>query len=233
MKQEKPRTKHELRSEATRAALLKAAESIFARDGYENAQIDQIAEQSGRTRGAVYAQFKTKEQLFFALHEQLFEESARDFAKFSAELEQTEHRGRLEALRQYYSDVDNPWGTILDLEMKLYAVRHPESAGEWRERYLRFYTHPSFAKEFGVARPPGTSLIQNRALALTALKGGVLLTHLFLPDQVTKKEARLLLEEIFDALFPKGADADQTRKHTADAHRGKRKTSVSRQAKAL
>jgi AcrR family transcriptional regulator len=30
-------------------------------------RLDTIAREAGRTRGAVYAQFKTKEQLFFAL----------------------------------------------------------------------------------------------------------------------------------------------------------------------
>jgi AcrR family transcriptional regulator len=78
MKRPKPPTKNQLKSEATRTALLQAAEAIFERDGFERAQIDEIAKKSGRTRVAVYAQYKTKEQLFFALQEHRIESAIHD-----------------------------------------------------------------------------------------------------------------------------------------------------------
>src|SRR5580658_3485401 len=62
--------KHQQRTEATRRALLDAARRIFARDGFEAARIEEIAGATGHTRGAFYAHFSSKEDLFFALLEQ-------------------------------------------------------------------------------------------------------------------------------------------------------------------
>ena len=223
MKTEGSRNKHEMKSEATRAALLRAAETIFARDGYELAQIDEIAERSGRTRGAVYAQFKTKEQLFFALHEDLFGTAARDFESLSLRFAKEGPGGRLAALREVFSSVDDPPPSIIDLEVKLHAIRHPESASEWREHYQHFTTDRPFAKEFGVQRTPGTSRIESRLIALAALKGSILLTHLFLPDLLTKNEAKLLLGELFDSMFVQELESDQERKAPNKPKRAKPK----------
>src|ERR1700733_11288570 len=63
-------TKHQQRTEATRRALLDAARRIFARDGFEASRIEDIASATGHTRGAFYAHFSSKEDLFFALLEQ-------------------------------------------------------------------------------------------------------------------------------------------------------------------
>ena len=50
--------------------LLLAAEKIFARDGFEAARLEDIASLAGYTRGAFYANFQSKEDIFFALLEQ-------------------------------------------------------------------------------------------------------------------------------------------------------------------
>ena len=63
-------TKHQQRTEATRRALLRSARRIFARDGFEASRIEDIAAAIGHTRGAFYAHFKTKEDLFFVLLEE-------------------------------------------------------------------------------------------------------------------------------------------------------------------
>ncbi len=62
--------KHQQKSEATRRKLLEAALRIFVRDGFEAARLEDIAKESGHTRGAFYANFDTKEDLFLALLEQ-------------------------------------------------------------------------------------------------------------------------------------------------------------------
>ena len=63
-------TRQRARTEATRTKLLAAAEKTFARDGFEAARLEDIASQAGYTRGAFYANFKSKEDIFFALLEQ-------------------------------------------------------------------------------------------------------------------------------------------------------------------
>ena len=52
-----------------RARLLAAAETVFAKKGYEGTRIADIAEVAGCSVGAVYFRFKDKDALFFAIAE--------------------------------------------------------------------------------------------------------------------------------------------------------------------
>ena len=51
----------------TRQALLDAAGAVFAEKGFHGASIDMVAEEAGYTKGAVYAHFSSKEDLYLAL----------------------------------------------------------------------------------------------------------------------------------------------------------------------
>lgn len=53
----------------TRQNLLEAAERVFAERGFKNATLDQVAEAAGLTKGAVYSNFSSKDELFIALFE--------------------------------------------------------------------------------------------------------------------------------------------------------------------
>ncbi len=57
-------SRHQERTEITRARLIQSAEKIFARDGFEAAKLEEIAADAGYTRGAFYANFDSKEDLF-------------------------------------------------------------------------------------------------------------------------------------------------------------------------
>lgn len=206
---EKAPTKHQLKSEATRVALLEAAEAIFARDGYERAQIDEIAKQSGRTRGAVYSQYKTKEQLFFALQEQRML-SAADKIRAAVATHPDDVKQSLEDLKTLYADLDHTDLEILDLELKLYAVRNPQCREEWRKRYATFYSANNareFETAFGVSEQAGRSRLRNRILALSAVKSGLVLAMRFMPQEFTATQTEMLLKEVFDGLFPESKDA--------------------------
>jgi len=58
----------------TRAALLRAATTVFAEQGMERASIDDVARHAGYTKGAFYANFASKEDLFLALLDEHFAE---------------------------------------------------------------------------------------------------------------------------------------------------------------
>src|SRR5436305_6685244 len=53
--------------ERTRAKLLEAARSLIREKGYEHATLDAIAERAGMTTGAIYGNFKNRDELFLAL----------------------------------------------------------------------------------------------------------------------------------------------------------------------
>ena len=51
----------------TRAKLLEAARSLIREKGFEHATLDAIAERAGMTTGAIYGNFKNRDELFLAL----------------------------------------------------------------------------------------------------------------------------------------------------------------------
>ena len=53
----------------TRAAIIDAAEALFAEHGTPSASIDEICARAGFTRGAFYSNFRTVDDVFFALYE--------------------------------------------------------------------------------------------------------------------------------------------------------------------
>jgi|SRR5580704_609888 AcrR family transcriptional regulator len=130
----KTANKHELRTRETRALLLQAAETIFVRDGYEGAELGEIAALAGRTKGAIYAQFKSKEDIFLALIEERTHCYRAQMEKLLAE--STTVDGNIAALRNFYLQLaeDQAWPLLL-LEFKLFAMRHPES----KKRLQRLY----------------------------------------------------------------------------------------------
>src|SRR3954470_23996569 len=62
-----PRSLHAERSARTRAALLESAARGLSRYGYGNLVLEEVAREAGYTRGALYRQFKDKEDLALAV----------------------------------------------------------------------------------------------------------------------------------------------------------------------
>ena len=60
----------------TRRTLLDTARRLFTRDGFAATRTEEIVEQSGLTRGALYHHFRDKEDLFRAVHEEVLGEMA-------------------------------------------------------------------------------------------------------------------------------------------------------------
>jgi AcrR family transcriptional regulator len=60
----------------TRRVLLDTARRIFTRDGFQATRTEEIVEESGLTRGALYHHFRDKEDLFRAVHEEVLGEVA-------------------------------------------------------------------------------------------------------------------------------------------------------------
>jgi AcrR family transcriptional regulator len=75
----------------TRAQLLEAAARVYARRGFESATLDEVAEEAGFTKGAVYDHFGSKEKLLFALlDEHLSGQIAEQIALFDPTVETAE-----------------------------------------------------------------------------------------------------------------------------------------------
>lgn len=129
--------KFEKRTKLTRTALFDAAQRVIVRDGYEGAQLETIARAAGRTKGSVYAHFRSKEQLFIAMMEFIVAERRQVVSSLSLD-----QNG--EALRQAVRSVclkaalDDSWLLII-LEFKRHAYRNPKSVSSVLESYNQLW----------------------------------------------------------------------------------------------
>jgi AcrR family transcriptional regulator len=55
--------------ERTRARLVEAAAQVIAEKGFEGSSLEQIARRAGMTRGAIYGNFRNRDELFLAVVE--------------------------------------------------------------------------------------------------------------------------------------------------------------------
>src|SRR5439155_24365479 len=62
----------------TRERLMHSAAKVFACRGLQQASIDEVAEDAGYTKGAFYANFKSKEELFLAMLDERFAKRIED-----------------------------------------------------------------------------------------------------------------------------------------------------------
>ena len=167
------------RTAATRRKLLLAAEQTFARDGYEAARLEDIAARAGYTRGAFYANFASKEDIFFALLEQTV---GRRIAEVNELLGRHDNpQQRLRALREHYAQIAKDRRlALLSLEFKLFAVRHPQAHARLRARQRGLRTCGGDIVR-RVMKSLGRSLAISSAAAATALGAfshAMLLEHL-------------------------------------------------------
>ena len=89
------RTKHDLRSEATRRQLVSAARALFGANGYAGVGTEEIVRAAGVTRGALYHQFRDKADLFAAVAEEVEAEIAGRIAAGATEAAEDDPVGAL------------------------------------------------------------------------------------------------------------------------------------------
>ena len=187
----------------TRKLLLEAAERIFIREGYEKAQVAQIAAAAGRTKGAVYAHFKNKEDFFLALFE---ERSAGRARALSERMETTRGKSEnLQSLRELYSSqATHPAWALLVLEFKLFAIRHPDSKRRLRQAYRKTYRadiQEQFRRKFAAEAAVDKVGLDASISALMPILSGLVLESQFEPDLFTDTRLTLILQRIFDTLI--------------------------------
>lgn len=194
--------RQQVRTAATCRKLLAAAEKIFARDGFEAARLEDIAALAGYTRGAFYAHFKGKEEIFFALLEQWVR---RRIAEVNEVLES--HRdpaARLRALRKHYAQTATDRRlALLSLEFKLFAIRHPRAHARLRARQRPLRENAASILRRMVKDAGADLAISGVAAAtgLAALSNALLLEHLVDHGSVSDADVGHLLGVFFDAVL--------------------------------
>ena len=179
----------------TRQHLFESARRIFARDGFESARIEDIAADAGKTRGAFYANFKDKEDVFFLLFEEQLDrtlEKVRPILKKIPTLE-----GRLSALADFLCQLGKDrQRTLLNLEFKLYAIRHPRRRRRLADLHAVVLMRCALPEidELLPAITHNVSVRRSLSLAVGAVMDGLALNQLFDPASISDEDVTHFLK---------------------------------------
>jgi AcrR family transcriptional regulator len=188
--------------ERTFEGLISAAERLFVERGFHASTVDEIALEAGYTKGAVYSNFASKEDLFFAVYERRADRGVAEVERILRE------NGPAAGLELLASDAarrrggaDDGWLAVY-FEFWAHVVRRPEL----RERFAKIHGRAAepmtaaverIAEERGVAMPVEARGIN---VAMIAMVSGLSLERLTQPDVVDvglgARMVRLVLEDL-------------------------------------
>jgi AcrR family transcriptional regulator len=154
----------ERRRDLTRSALIQAAAEIFALQGFHAASLEEIADAAGFTRGAIYSNFEGKEDLLLAVLEHYNDRQLQAFAgalDLSGELTTSERAEVAAAVWRQMVHRDRTL-LLLSLELRMYALRHPEfrprlaeSHRRQEERVAELIAHEAASQGVALSIEPG------------------------------------------------------------------------------
>ncbi len=194
---------YQLRTNATKTLLLKAAQEVFSRDGFESAQLDAIATAANRTKGAIYAHYKGKEDLFLALYDDRSRFELRRLAELIKPC--PNRKAAIRVFKKFLVSLtrDKTWA-LLTLEFRLYAIRHPGSRKRladlselansigWEVIQQKLLDNLSTSQQ---------ERLRRRMVAITPLISSLTLESSLLPDQLSERTPASLLNRILDAIL--------------------------------
>ena len=170
----------------TRERLLRSAARVFARRGFQAASVDEIAADAGFTKGAVYANFDSKEDLFLAMLDERFDGRRAAIEQIAASGEEPEDQVRAGGAEfAAYLTADREWERLF-LEMAAHAGRDDRFREALVARYrdLRAViagVHARRAEELGLQPPVPVEQI---AWMVFAMGNGFALEQLLEPEAV-------------------------------------------------
>jgi AcrR family transcriptional regulator len=179
-------SRQHLRTAATRKALLEAALNVFVRDGFEASRIEDIAAEAGRSRGAFYVNFSNKAEAFFALREQRF---LTNEARFRKKLQgQTTLEEQRQAVEEYMVEqvLDKSY-TLLELEFKLFAIRHPRLLKRVAKKHVEAKREIQEVRDLFPKFGRGALSMHQRMLTFEAILEGFALNVAFNSEVLTRE----------------------------------------------
>jgi AcrR family transcriptional regulator len=161
----------------TRQRIVDSAMRVFARHGYAGASVNAIAEQAGYTVGALYSNFATKDEVFWAAFEQYCASELAALDAVTAEARDVDEL--LGAITGRFTDLDERhrewWALWADLW--LYGQRHPDGA-----RWLADVQAQTRAAITGAFAHAGHHPAEETVAVVHALWTGFMLYRLTDPD---------------------------------------------------
>ena len=146
------------RQALTREALVDAAERLFIARGFHETSVDAVADEAGYTKGAVYSNFASKEDLFFAVYERRAEWVTADYERIVREADPIAGSERMVSEAMQRRGRDDGWLAVF-FEFWAHVVRRPEL----RERFAKIHARVQEPIIAGVER-----FVEERGIELPA-----------------------------------------------------------------
>jgi AcrR family transcriptional regulator len=197
------------RREKTRQDLLTAAETCFVTRGFHATSVDDVAERAGYTKGAVYSNFASKEDLFFGVYERRVDHVLTEVVPGLREVGPERAFDWFATGTIQRRDSDDGWLAVF-FEFWAHVLRHPELRARFAACHARFLEPMTdgvrhLAEQRGRALPSEVTPFQV-VLAWNAMEVGLGLERLTHPQDVDVELARrmgwLLLDAILGAAPP-------------------------------
>lgn len=128
-----PRISREESQQQTRQRLLDAAFTVFGERGYHGSSIDAIADEAGFSKGAVYSNFASKDELFLALLDHYAEEQMKGWERIRNLFESNAQSSQNESDYVEYIQQQRLW-ILLQMEFMLNALRDEKMREEVAKR---------------------------------------------------------------------------------------------------
>lgn len=191
-----------LKAERTREELLRAAEMIFARDGFEASRIEDIAAEAGRSRGAFYANFASKTEVFLALRTLATRRHAHEVRERIEGLQGDAARYAA-IIRYIVEQISDTQTQLLQIEFKLFALRHPEMLSELAEKHLEASTSVNRQELSDLFPEKNENLAETRCntLAIEALLEGFALNARFSPKVLDESRIQEVVPQLLAQIF--------------------------------
>jgi AcrR family transcriptional regulator len=191
------------RREKTRQDLLTAAETCFVTRGFHATSVDEVAERAGYTKGAVYSNFASKEDLFFGVYQRRIDHVLTDVVPGLRQAGAARAFDSLATGTIQRRDSDDGWLAVF-FEFWAHVLRHPELRARFAESHTRFLEPLTdgvrqLAAERGRSLPSDVTPLQV-ALAWNAMEVGLGLERLTQPQDVDVELARRMCWLLLDAV---------------------------------
>src|SRR5919197_4079064 len=123
------------RQAQTRTELIDAAERLFTANGFHTTSLDAVADAAGYTKGAVYSNFASKEDLFFAVYERRVDRRVEEMEATIAS-GKTTYAGMEKLIASLEQRHDDGWLAVF-FEFWAHVLRHPELRERFAEQHRR------------------------------------------------------------------------------------------------
>lgn len=179
----------------TRQSLIDAAAQIVGEKGFHETSLEAVAAKAGMSRGAIYGNFKNREDLFLAVVQQRWEPIVPKFKPGATFREQMRAIGEAVVAAAPVRQKS----AVGAVSFQLFALTHPRMRQRIAKQNAEIYRHMAAGLARFISARDLPMPAERFIRVLHALTDGLLFTRFLTPDLITDE----VILSAFEALAPK------------------------------